>query len=626
MKALIKYIFGLLFFWFLVFFVNRIFFVLYQWPIGAKIKQDADLWKAFVMGYKLDISTGTILLGLPLIVAIAFYIFQKSYLPRVIFGLCLTLLLLYTAVALSDTGLYKEWNAKINMQALAHFKNPAEVFRTLSLKLIVLFLVLLTAFTAPFYWLYKKKIHTLLILKEEMSFRSRLWKGVLFFMISVTLGVFAIRGGVTNIPINQSVAYFSNDALANDIAVNPFYNLLQDMTVKNVLPDEALYKFHTNEEARALIQDDFPSAKDSSLQVFKIQRPNLVYIFLESWSVDNVSILGGVQGCTPQFDKLCSEGLLFPKAYATAYVSDQGIPAVLSAYPGAMRLAIINQPAKVPGLPCISEQLKPLGYQLGFMFGGDLVYGNLRGYLLEKQFDQLTEEVNFTQYPKGSLGVHDEYTFPEFLKTLNASKSPFLQCFFTTSTHMPYDYKPTDDWKSEPGDPEKKYTESVHYSDIHLGRFFEAAKKQTWYDSTIFIVIADHSHNTIRQRDPASSMHSHIPLLITGGALKEEWRGKQWDKIVSQLDITSTVLHQMKLPADRFPWSRDIFNPATPSSAYYIFWGGAGYINDQGYASAHQIMPHHLISDMKDSVLIKHHNTKAQSFQQLVYEDVKGRK
>ena len=138
----------------------------------------------------------------------------------------------------------------------------------------------------------------------------------------------------------------------------------------------------------------------------------------------------------------------------------------------------------------------------------------------------------------------------------------------------------------------------------------------------MFVVVADHSHNTIKQWNPASAMHAHIPLLMLGGALKDEWKGKTWDKIVSQLDIASGILHQMEIPSDHYVWSRNLFNPFTPSSAYYVFFGGAGYINDLGYAASHQGDAKNIATNCIQSNLIMPLHNKAMSFQQLVYEEV----
>jgi phosphoglycerol transferase MdoB-like AlkP superfamily enzyme len=387
-----------------------------------------------------------------------------------------------------------------------------------------------------------------------------------------------------------------------------------------------LYMMHSNEESVQLITPDYTIAQDTFPGILKNPVPNIVYIFLEGWSADNVGILGGIKDCTPQFDALCNEGILFAKAYSNGYVSDQGIVVGLSAFPAAHRLAIANQPTKIHNLPCITDHLIPLGYSTSFLFGGELVYGNLRGYLLEKQFSELKEVYHLGHYPSGRLGVHDEYTFKELLLMLNQKKQPFLQCYFTTSTHMPYDHPKTDNWQSTKDDPEKSYSESVHYSDIHLGKFFVEAKKQSWYPNTLFIIVSDHSHNSIRQNDPVSSMQQHIPMLFVGGALKEEWRGKKWEKIVSQLDIVSTLLHQMNIDSRRFPWSRNMLNPHTPSSAFYVFYGGAGYINDSGFAASYYNSKDYICTNISDSTIAKFYQTKAFSFQQLVFENVRLRK
>jgi phosphoglycerol transferase MdoB-like AlkP superfamily enzyme len=463
MKALLKYCITLFATWLLLFFVNRIFFLCYQLPIGSRIIHSLDILKSFVEGYRLEISTACILLCLPLVFALLYYVFQHKIFLRISLILVTSLLVLYNLTSLADAGIYREWNAKINLQALAHFKNPSEVAKTISWHLLGVALLALIVFSLPFYYLYKNKILPLLYVESKNSKLHRSVQSFIFLALSAGIIVIGIRGGITNIPINQSAAYFSNDVMANDIAVNPLYNILQDVTITGVIPDTTVYKLRSNIEAQQIIADDFYKIQDTFPLILNTTKPNLVFIFLESWSADNVGVLGGVAGCTPSFDALSQEGVLFENAYGEAYVSDQGIPAVLSSYPSVSRLSIINQPIKVPGMHCISETLLPLGYTSSFMFGGDLVYGNLRGYLLEKKFTNLLEERDYASLPKGKLGIHDEYLFPELLKKLNNSQQPFLQGFFTVSTHMPYDFKPCDNWQSTKNDAEK----SKHGIKIH---------------------------------------------------------------------------------------------------------------------------------------------------------------
>jgi phosphoglycerol transferase MdoB-like AlkP superfamily enzyme len=625
MKPIFRYTFLLFLFWFTVFFIHRLFFILYQLPLHNKISKYGELIKAPLAGYRLDISTSTVLILLPLTCAFCYMAVSKNIFTSLAKYSSLLFLLIYTLVGIGDSGLYREWNAKINMQALTHFKNPSEVINLLSFKLSVLFLIAMAVLYIPFYLIYQKKIHPVLREVNPIDTPNRIGISAVAFLLSIGLGIVLIRGGITNIPINQSVAYFSNEVFANDVAVNPLYNLVADASIANNIPEPSKYQFRSSKEASALIADDFKTKGDTTISILHTKKPNLLFIFLESWSADNVSVLGGIPGCTPSFDALSKEGLLFTKAYANAYVSDQGIPAILSGYPSVSRIAVINQTSKISSIPCINEELKDIGYQSSFLFGGDLVYGNLRAYLLEKKFDNIVEQRDLPHYPTGKLGIHDADMFPELLTQIRQQKPPFLQAFFTVSSHMPYDYKPSDRWSSKKSDPEKSYTESVHYSDIHLGKFFEQAKKEPWYENTLCVVVADHSHNSIKQTKPASAMHAHIPLLMLGGALKKEWKGKTWDKIVSQLDLVSGLLYQLQLPANRYPWSRNMFNPNTPSSAFYVFFGGAGYVNKYGYASSYQGNPKQIISNIKDSSQLKQCYDKAMSFQQLIYDEVSAK-
>jgi len=612
--------------WMVVFFALRIFFILYQLPIGSRINNGIDLFRALYEGYKLDLATASILCGIPLLLLTALFIANRKWMSNMLLGTIFLLILIYAAAGISDAGLYREWNAKLNMQALGHFSNPSEVYRTLSVKLLVLFFVFLFLFSLPFYIFYRRKIHPYILYQNPLPLVQRLFRGIGFFIVTGGFFVIIIRGGLGEMPMNQSVAYFSADILANDIAINPLYNVLQDATVTDRLPSPGLYKFRSNAEAQQLIAGDFTADKDSMVAVLKTTRPNIVFIILESWSADNISVLGGIEGCTPQFNELCKEGILCTRAYANAYVSDQGMAAILSASPSAPRYAAINIQSQLASMPCISEDLLKNGYSTAFMFGGDLVYGGIRAYLVQKNFGELKDMNDWTQYPKGKLGVHDEFLFKELLDRLDKKTPPFLQCFFTTSTHMPYDY-PTipGDWHSPDNNSEKAYTESMHYSDKYLGEFIKQAKTKPWYDNTLFVIVADHSHNSIRQWNPSTPMYSHIPLLFTGGALKEEWRGKKIEKIVSQLDIVSTLLHQMQLNADQYKLSRDIFNPTTPSSAYYVFYNGSGYINENGYTGFNFNYPKSVTTDLKDSIEIETGKAKAAGFSQLIYEGIKGR-
>ena len=152
---------------------------------------------------------------------------------------------------------------------------------------------------------------------------------------------------------------------------------------------------------------------------------------------------------------------------------------------------------------------------------------------------------------------------------------------FTASSHSPYDVPQ----RTEPltwDVSELPYLNSAKYTDFCLGQYFEQAKKEGWYDHTLFILVADHSHRTYRQWNYYDAGYQHIPMIWTGGALKEEFRGKTVDQLCSYLDLPLTLARQLQITDTNFGWSKDILNPYSPQFAVYQANCGIGWITSNG--------------------------------------------
>ena len=65
---------------------------------------------------------------------------------------------------------------------------------------------------------------------------------------------------------------------------------------------------------------------------FLIQKPNIVFIILESWSSDCIKSLEGLSGITPNFDTLVDQGYLFANFYSNGFTSDQGMSSIFSSF------------------------------------------------------------------------------------------------------------------------------------------------------------------------------------------------------------------------------------------------------------------------------------------------------
>ena len=66
-------------------------------------------------------------------------------------------------------------------------------------------------------------------------------------------------------------------------------------------------------------------------------------------------------------------------------------------------------------------------------------------------------------------------------------------------------------------------------------------------------------------------------MLFLGGALKDKYRGTKIDKFGSQIDIASTLLHQLGMKSNNFRWSKNLLNPYSPNFTYSAFEVGLNW-------------------------------------------------
>jgi phosphoglycerol transferase MdoB-like AlkP superfamily enzyme len=313
---------------------------------------------------------------------------------------------------------------------------------------------------------------------------------------------------------------------------------------------------------------------------------------------------------------------LFSKLYPAGYVSDQGIPAVLSGYPAISRIAVINQNSKSVPLPCINQDLEKHGYQSGFVFGGDLNYGNIRSYIFNKKFNLVKEERDFDSgIERGKLGIQDGDMATQYVQLLNSAKAPFVYTWFTLSSHMPYDFPGE---KKQLEAVENEYTNSIIYSDNALRKFFAEAKKQAWYANTLFVLVADHSHACHKNYSVYDAEYHRIPLVFYGDVIKPEFKGKKIENVYSQLDITYSLLKQMNLQEEsrQYVWSKDMFNPYTKPFAFYCSFAGAGFVTNDGFVGYQHKVKDLIFNTLENNKPLSDSLTMfGKAFQQSVYED-----
>ena len=567
-------------FWIVLFAILRLTFIIfYAGIISESSAPFTDILKVFWYAIPLDLSMAGYIAMLSWLIMNVQIIINYPITDKIQKVIQYVLIAVATLITIGEIGIYGEWKTKLNFKALEYLKNPSEVIESDKTSLMIIKVILFVALVSLLIYIFNKFFY------KNLS-KTKVPKiGIVpFFLITPVFVFYFARGGFDAIPISQSSAYFSKYTIVNDIAVNSWWNLIYDMSHNMEIADSNVFESMPKNEASNIVKQLHVIEKDTTINILKTQKPNIVIILLESFSADLIESLGGKAGITPEFEKLTKQGLLFTHLYSSGNRSQQGIASIFGGFPALPLTTLTTTPAKMQSTPTLTSHINKAGYNTSFYYGGQLRYGNIKAYLLHNNFKEILEVNDFgNKYPKGKIGIHDGDMLNVLLEQNNKDKEPFFSVLFTLSSHSPYDQplQGSINW----GDSEDKFLSSAYYTDKCLGEFFRKAKKTSWYKNTLFILVADHSHNSYRHWAINQQEYRHIPMLFLGNVLKDEYIGAKYNKVCSQTDLTKTLLKQLNLDASEFKWSKDLFNPYTPEFAYFELNQGFGWITPEGYLS-----------------------------------------
>jgi len=603
-------------FWLVFFALERLFFIIIDYIMiknsGAGV---VEVLQAFWYAIPLDLSMASYFATFSWLILAIQNFYNSSFLDSIHKWFQNFLIFIVGLIIVGNIGIYPEWKMKLNFKALEYLTRPAEVLesnQTSKTVLEVFLMILVIGFGT---WLFNR-----FYFKKTQNAKPNILAKI-GFVIIVPLFVFlAMRGGVKEIPISQSQSYYSQKDVMNDLAVNTTWNLMYSIMNTMDIADNNVFISFSPQKADSLVQVMHMVEKDTTINILNTQKPNVLFIIMESWSGDLVHALGGRAGLTPRFDSLINNGLFFTHLYSSGNRSQQGLASILGGFPALPITTLTTSPEKMRQTATITRQLNTAGYHSAFYYGGQLRYGNIKAYLMHNQFQTIIEDADISKkIPRGKLGIHDGDMFPFVLDKINHIEQPFFVNFFTLSSHSPYDQpmKKVIKWD----DSEDKFHNSVYYTDSVLGVFMAEAQKQDWYDNTLIVIVADHSHQTYTHRSIYEKDYRHIPMLITGGALKAKYKGVKYDAICSQTDLTTTVLKQLNMDASAFPWSKDLMNPYTPQFAYFESNQGFGWVRPEGYLSYDHFNKQFLENSFTDSIHKNRAYIEGASYLQVLFQE-----
>jgi phosphoglycerol transferase MdoB-like AlkP superfamily enzyme len=411
--------------------------------------------------------------------------------------------------------------------------------------------ILLTFLLVLLYNRVEKKRLALAWTQKEFSRE----KNIFFF--SIALAVIAYRGGVQLKPISAiDAGEYTNVKYIPLVTSTPF-TILKTLDVPAIQP--VIYFSDEQEMKKMYNPVKKPRATD-------FRKKNVFIIILESFSKEYVGAINGrTQGYTPFLDSLMKESLTFTNAYANAKRSIEGIPAVVAGIPSWMYEPYITSTYGSNQINSLPNLLKQQGYYSAFFHGGKNgtmgfdAFASLAGYDAYFGRKEYNNETDFD----GNWGIWDEEFLQYVSKTMSEKKQPFLATVFTLSSHHPYAIPAKYKGKFKPGPLPIEI--SVRYTDYALRRFFESAKKTTWFNNTLFVLVADHTSISEDAFYTNKVGNNAIPIVFYSG----DHSLKSMDStIIQQIDIMPSVLDYLHYPAPYFGFGNSVFDS---TQSHYAF-------------------------------------------------------
>ncbi len=550
------------FLWLLIFAIFKSFFLLFHSKLINE-ESFSEIIKVFTQSLKLDISSTSYVLIIPLLLAIFQFFIPTNFLKKINKYYHLLMLFFISFINVTDIVLFEYWHSKISLKSFLFLNNPSQIIASIGLEKFIMVLL----FIAFHFFIGKAVLHKYLY-KQKIKYSKSFISFIVFTLLSIGLIVIGLRGGLQNVPLNQSEAFYSKNNTLNYAGVNPLWNFLSVLFENRAYANTNPYIKIDKTEAIKIVENLYKVEKDTSIKILKTNRPNIVYIALEGVNANVFKAFNHEKSYAPQIDLLMKEGYLFKEMYASGFRSDQGMVSIFSGFPPTPVSSICAQAEKFTQLPSLPKQLQEKDYNCSFYFGGEASFGNFKSYLIYNGFNPLIEVDDFPKDQRTqNLGVPDEFVFSKFAEEMKDVKEPFFSMIFTQTTHEPYDMP----FNKNVTDERAKYLNTVQYVDSVIGKWYQKMKKMPWYKNTIFIISSDHAHAYPGNYVGWEKERYHIPFLVFGNALKDEFKEKENYKICSQVDIPKTLLAQMDIENKDFKWSKNFLNPYAKDFAFYSF-------------------------------------------------------
>lgn len=561
------------------YFIARLLFVLYNFSV-LDVSSISEFFSLCYHGLIFD--TAAIFYLNSLFVLLSMFplgINTKQYYQKLLFYIYFFFNLIGYATNFIDFGYYKFIYNRTTISEWAVVKNEHNIVQMFLRFAYSYWHIFLLFIVLSFAWIY---------LYKKIRFKSTPYKKPMVFYIStsiasllimLTLMVAGIRGGdlkKSTRPINLVDANrYVKKIQHADVILNTPFAIIRTFGIKKF--QKVNYQISTSEMQNLIQPIKTYTPKSDS-------KPNIVLFITESYGREYMGAFNkhknipDYQSFTPFLDSLANHSLIFSNAFTNGRKSIHGMSSVLAGIPSFVDAYTSSPYAKQPVESLVST-LNSMGYDTSFFHGAPNGSMGFLGFSNILEFDHYYGKTEFnddTQFD-GSWGIWDEPFFQFMKTTLDTKESPFLATIFTVSSHEPYAIP--EKYKEKFPEGSIPMHKCVEYTDFAFQQFFEAAKKEPWFENTIFVITADHCNQVYFDEYRKDINRYAVPIMFYDP--KGNYVGEDTD-LAQQIDIYPTILQMAGYDKPFRSWGRSLIDETQQTEPFVINHDGVFYRYSKG--------------------------------------------
>lgn len=503
--------------------------------------------KAFRMGFEFDMVASTYALFLPtFLLLVNEFLYKKTLIVyKTAFISTLVIFWLYAFVSAADFPYYKQFGSHLNKQAFLWAASPGFVLKLIFGNISYYgYMFLFFVFAFVIYKLVKRFYADHLLGLQTRN--SRPLKISLFALLLIPFLIAGARGRLSGkSTTHEGLAIVSDNLFVNQIALNPNFTLFRSLffqKVKNYSVPSDIDSSIAYARKYLGVKGPYERSISREQKSDSAFRPyNVVIVCMESMSSYKMGIHGR-EMLTPNFNNIIKESVYFDNFFSSGIHTFNGLFSTCAGYPGMLVDHCLRRYTKQPFVT-LGNLLRKKGYQTYLAVTHDPVFDNMQGFFTLNGYENTLSSYDFPHSKViSATGVPDHELYNLFIKTMNSADKakPFLGFLMTGSDHGPWAIPNEIPFTPNANTEEKR---STQYADWAVGNFMEQAKKQDWYNNTLFVFLGDHGYSIEGTYDMPLSYHNipfvlHMPNTLLADTLH---------KVGYQPDVLSTVAGVLNL-------------------------------------------------------------------------------